>query len=212
LRLDTVAVGLYERYVLPPVLDWTMRQRPIMRQRGKIVPAARGRVLEVGIGTGLNLSFYDHEKVEKVWGLDPSGDLRDRAARRAADAGLDVEFMGLSGEEIPVDDASFDTVVITYTLCTIPDAPRALGEMRRVLKPEGRLLFCEHGEAPDPDVARWQRRLNPAWRKISGGCNLDRKVPALVEDAGFAIEGLETMYLPGIKILTYNYWGAATPA
>jgi len=180
-----------------------------MRHRRKVVPGARGRVLEVGMGSGLNLSAYDRTHVEKVWGIEPSLALQAVARERAAAAGIQVEFVGLSGEDIPADEASFDTVVTTWTLCSIPDAARALGEMRRVLRPAGRLVFAEHGIAAEPGVARWQHRLNPLWRRFSSGCNMNRSIPDLIREAGFEIEGLETEYLPGPKVLAYNYWGVA---
>jgi ubiquinone/menaquinone biosynthesis C-methylase UbiE len=204
-------MGVYERFVLPRVLDFAMRQEPISRQRAKVVPLASGRVLEIGIGSGLNLRYYERSRVEKLWGLDPSLELQRVARRRATEAGIDVEFLALSSESIPLDDASVDTVVTTYTLCTIPDAPRALQEMRRVLRPGGRMLFSEHGRAPDEGVKRWQDRLNPVWKKIGGGCNLNRPMADLIADAGFALRGLETMYLPGPRPMTYTYWGAAEP-
>jgi ubiquinone/menaquinone biosynthesis C-methylase UbiE len=204
-------MGVYERFVLPRVLDFAMRQEPISRQRAKVVPLASGRVLEIGIGSGLNLRYYERSRVEKLWGLDPSLELQKVARRRATEAGIDVEFLALSSESIPLDDASVDTVVTTYTLCTIPDAPRALQEMRRVLRPGGRMLFSEHGRAPDEGVKRWQDRLNPVWKKIGGGCNLNRPMADLIADAGFALRGLETMYLPGPRPMTYTYWGAAEP-
>ena len=202
-------MGLYERFVLPTLLDVTMRQKPIARQRAKVVPRAAGCVLEIGIGSGLNLAFYERAKVEKLYGLDPSLELQKLARKRAAEAGLDVEFLALSGESIPLDDASVDTVVTTYTLCTIPDAERALGEMHRVLRPGGHLLFSEHGRAPDESVVRWQDRLNPVWKRIAGGCNLNRPMADLIAGAGFALRDLQTMYVPGPRPVTFTYWGAA---
>ena len=204
--------SFYERHVLPKVLDFAMRQEPIMRQRAKIVPRARGRVLEIGIGSGLNLSFYDRTRVDSVVGLDPSPELRAFAERRAREAGIDVEWIPLGGESIPLDDASVDTVLTTYTLCTIPGVERALGEMRRVLRPDGHLLFSEHGRAPDAAVRRWQNRLNPLWKRIGGGCNLNRPVADLVRQAGFEPESLEATYLPGPRPMTFTTWGAARRA
>ncbi len=201
--------SLYERHVLPKVLDFTMRQKPIMRQRSKIVPLAEGRVLEIGIGSGLNLGFYDSSKVQALFGLDPSAELKTLAAQRAEDVGIGVEMLGLSGEEIPAEADSFDTIVMTYTLCTIPRPDIALLEMRRVLKAGGRLLYCEHGLAPDEEVRRWQNRINRGWGKISGGCNLNRRIPDLIGGAGFRLEEPETMYLPGPRPMTFNYWGSA---
>jgi ubiquinone/menaquinone biosynthesis C-methylase UbiE len=204
--------SFYERHVLPPVLDFVMRQEPIMRQRAKVVPEATGRVLEIGIGSGLNLALYDRDRVEAIIGLDPSSELREMARTRAREAGLDVEWIPLGGESIPLGDASVDTVVSTYTMCTIPGIERALAEMRRVLRPGGRLLFSEHGRAPDEGVRRWQDRLNPLWRRIGGGCNLNRPIDVLIRDAGFDLSRLDTMYVPGPRPMTWTYWGSATPA
>lgn len=205
-------MGLYDRYVLPKMLDFAMRQPPIPKQREKVVPLAEGRVLEIGIGSGLNLSYYDQSKISKLWGLDPSMELRKRCVARSRECGLEVDFIGLSGECIPLDDGSADTVVTTFTLCTIPDAVAALREMHRVLRPGGRLLFAEHGRAPDQGVVRWQDRINPFWQKIAGGCNLNRKIDELVKESGFRIEGLEQSYLPGPRPWTYNYWGTGVRA
>src|SRR5690554_4682018 len=181
-------MGLYERYFLPKLIDLAMRQKPIMRQRRKVVPLTYGRVLEIGIGSGRNLEFYDRSRVEHLWGLEPSPEMRKLAAARARELGIDVEFLDLPGEHIPLADGSVDTVLTTYTLCTIPDVARALREMRRVLAPGGVLLFSEHGRAPDPGVVRWQNRLNGMWSAIAGGCNLNRAIDSLLRDAGFAIE------------------------
>lgn len=200
----------YERYVLPYLTDYVCGARPISRQRAKLVPLAQGRVLEIGIGTGQNLAHYDKSKVKQLVGLDPSMQMHSLARRRMAAAGLEVELLGLSAEKIPQDDASFDTVVVTYTLCTIPDPVSALREMRRVLKPNGQLLFCEHGRAPDAEVARWQDRLNPYWGVIGGGCNLNRDIPAMLRASGWHCPDIQTMYLPGPRWLNYNYWGRAT--
>ncbi|HEY5898485.1 MAG TPA: class I SAM-dependent methyltransferase [Burkholderiales bacterium] len=200
----------YERYVLPYLIDLACGMKPIRMQREKIVPLARGRVLEIGIGTGLNLPYYDKARVERVVGLDPAVDMHRLARKRMLKAGLTVELVALAAEEIPFDSASFDSVVCTYTLCSIPEPIAALKEMRRVLKPGAPLLFCEHGLAPDVSVQRWQRRLNPLWARIGGGCQLTRDVPALLQAAGLRSPDLQTMYLPGPRPLTYNYWGTAT--
>ncbi|MBW2211247.1 MAG: class I SAM-dependent methyltransferase [Deltaproteobacteria bacterium] len=166
-------------------------------------------VLEIGVGSGLNLSFYDTAKVRKVWGLEPSEGMRRLARKKLVGSALEVEMIDLPGEEIPLDTNSVDTVVVTYTLCTIPDAQRALRGMQRVLRPGGKLLFCEHGVAPDDSVRRWQTRLNPTWNRFSGGCNVNRDIPELLESSGFRIIVDERMYIPGAKFLSYNYWGSA---
>lgn len=202
-------MNLYDRYILPYVIDFACGIDPIQRQRAKIVPRARGRVLEIGIGTGRNLPFYDHAKLEKLYGLDPALQMHHKARERMKQAGLEVELVDLPAERIPMEAASFDTVLTTFTLCTIPDAAAALREMRRVLKPDGRLLFCEHGAAPDASVRRWQDRLNPIWKPIAGGCNLNRDIPGLLRESGFKVLELDQLYLPGPRPLTYNYWGSA---
>lgn len=199
----------YDRHLLPHLVDFACGVKPVSRQRELIVPLARGRVLEVGIGTGRNMPFYDKSRVRYIIGVDPALQMHRLAARRVARAGLDVELVGVTAETIPLEDASIDTVVSTYTLCTIPDAVAALREMRRVLAPGGRLLFCEHGRAPDASVRRWQTRLTPHWQKVAGGCHLDRDMPALLATAGFRCDRLETRYLPGPRILTFTYWGEA---
>lgn len=208
-------MGFYARHLLPRLLDLACGSRVIVKQRHKVLPKVRGRVLEVGSGTGLNLEHYPEDSEIEVVGLEPHEEMRTRAQRRldalrAEGLELPVEWLEGSAEEIPADDASFDTVLLTYTLCTIPDPGRALSEMRRVLRPEGRLVFCEHGAAPDASVRRWQNRINPIWRRIAGGCNLNRDVPALIEEAGLTIDEQEEMYLPGWKPATWNVWGVAT--
>jgi ubiquinone/menaquinone biosynthesis C-methylase UbiE len=202
-------MGLYERYVLPRLIDLACSSKPNRKQREKVVPHAEGAVLEIGMGSGLNLPFYDRAKVDKVWGLEPSEGMRKLARRNPGGAGLALEMIDLPGEQIPLDADSVDTVVVTYTLCTIPDAQEALRGMRRVLRPGGKLLFCEHGLAPDPDIAKWQGRINPTWRVFAGGCNLNRDIPALLASAGFRVVADERMYIPGVKALNYNYWGSA---
>ena len=202
----------YERHILPGALDYACGLPMISRQRQLVVPLAQGRVLEVGIGTGLNMPYYDKRRVTRITGLDPALQLHPLARERIAQAGLDVELVGLSAEQIPRPDTSFDTVLVTYTLCTIPDPLAALREMRRVLAPGGKLLYCEHGRAPDASVQRWQERLQPLWGKLAGGCHLGRDIPALLQEAGFALSDLHTRYLPGPRPFTFHYWGAALPA
>ena len=199
----------YERYVVPSMIDFACSTKPVRKQREKIVPRAYGDVLEVGIGSGLNLPYYDRERVRHVWGLEPSQAMREKTRRRLAVDPLPLDFIDLPGEQIPLDDNSVDTVLLTYTLCTIPDPLAALEGMRRVLKPGGVLLFCEHGRAPDAAVQKWQDRLNGTWRRLAGGCNMNRDVPALLTSGGFTILDEERMYIPGLRVLSYNYWGAA---
>lgn len=202
-------MSLYDRIILPILIRLACGVKPISRQRGLIIPLARGRVLEVGVGSGLNFPYYVPERIEKVWGLDPSADIRAYAEREAKRLPFETEFLAHSGESIPLEDETVDTVVVTYTLCTIPDVRLALAEMRRVLKPEGRLLFCEHGEAPDPSVRRWQHRLTPVWKRVAGGCHLNRPVARLIESQGFRLTSLETEYLPGPRPMTFTYRGVA---
>jgi ubiquinone/menaquinone biosynthesis C-methylase UbiE len=203
-------MSFYERRILPWLLDVAMSAKPITYQRRKVVPLAEGRVLEIGMGAGQNLAFYDPAKVTHIWGLEPSAEMRARASKRAAGLSIGLDFLDLKAEEIPLDDKSADTVLVTYTLCTIPDVIRALKGMRRVLKPGGRLIFCEHGRAPDEDVRRWQQRITPIWKTIGGGCHVGRPIPDLIREGGFEIEKMETMYLPSTpRFAGYNYWGAA---
>lgn len=206
-------MSFYEEHILPHLIGLACGAPQIMKQRALLVPRAEGRVLEVGFGAGPNLSFYDPAKVDRVFALEPSEGMRRKAARAVAATRVDVELIDLPGEEIPLDDDSVDTVVLTYTACTIPDVDAALAQMRRVLKPGGRLLFSEHGHAPDPGVAKWQRRIEPIWKPIAGGCHLTRKPDALIEAAGFKIEDLTADYLPkSPKFASFNYAGSAALA
>jgi ubiquinone/menaquinone biosynthesis C-methylase UbiE len=202
-------MSFYENKVLPRLINVACGSKPTRKQREKIVPRAYGDVLEIGFGGGLNLPYYDRSNVRRVFGLEPSEGMRKSAMERISDSDIDVELIDLPGEEIPLDDNSVDSVLVTYTLCTISDAVLALRGMRRVLKPDGRLFFCEHGRAPDADVYKWQRRLNSGWQRVSGGCNMDRDIPALLMEGGFEIEDDNRMYIPGIRALSYNFWGAA---
>jgi ubiquinone/menaquinone biosynthesis C-methylase UbiE len=204
-------MSLYEKYVLPKFLNCTCGSKPINYQRKKVVPLAQGLVLDVGIGSGLNIPFYDMSKIDKVLGLDPSVELNNLAKDVAEEHQVNVDFMLCGAEDIPLPDNHVDTVLITYTMCTIPDVLEANKEMLRVLKPGGKLVFCEHGQAPDPKVAKWQKRIDPLWGKIAGGCHLNRDIPNLITSAGFEIENMEQMYLPSTpSIAGYNYWGTAT--
>jgi ubiquinone/menaquinone biosynthesis C-methylase UbiE len=203
-------MGLYDRFVLPRLIDLAMRSSEATRYRAATLAAAEGRVLEMGIGSGLNLPFYG-SGVREIVGVDPSAELLRMAGPRAAAARFPVSFVNRGGENLPFAVASFDVAVTTWTLCTIKDAPAALAEMRRVLKPGGRLLFVEHGRAPDPGVARWQTRLNPLWRRCAGGCNLDRPIAELIAAAGFRIDRLETGYARAPKPMGFMYQGSARP-
>jgi len=202
-------MGLYDRHVLPYLIDFACGMGAVMKARSQIVPLAQGRVLEIGIGSGLNLSFYDPQRVVVVVGVDPSADMQRLARERAAHCQVPVEMIALELGQIQAEDASFDDIVCTFTLCTIPDALAALKEMRRVLKAGGRLLFCEHGLAPDLPVVRWQKRLTPLWKPLAGGCHLDRDIPALIEAGGFHIRQLDTGYLKGPRPMTHVYRGWA---
>jgi len=199
----------YSERVLPHLIDFACSASPNQKQRQKIVPDAAGDILEIGFGSGLNVPFYDPSKIRKIWALEPSAGMRRKAQAALDDTEMDIEFIDLPGEQIPLDDNSVDTVLVTYTLCTIPDAEAALQGMRRVLKPSGRLLFIEHGKAPDEDVLRWQNRLNPVWSRIAGGCQMNRDIPALIKAGGFDIKLDERMYIPGARVLCYNFWGTA---
>jgi ubiquinone/menaquinone biosynthesis C-methylase UbiE len=201
-------MSLYNRFVVPRLIDLAMRQRPILNYRRRVVPAASGRVLEIGVGSGLNLPLYP-DAVSEVVGVDPSEELLERARRRAGSAVVPVQLLRGSATALEVSDASIDTVVMTWTLCSIPDPLLALREMRRVLKPGGRLLFVEHGLSGDAGVARWQHRLTPLWRRLTGGCHLDRPIGELVRTAGFDLPQLATGYAPGPRPMSYMYEGRA---
>ena len=204
-------MGWYDDRIRPKLVDLSCGTKPYQKKREKVVPLAAGDVLEVGFGGGRNLPYYDRDQVRKVWGLEPSAEMRKRARKLIAITDIDVELIELPGEEIPLPDNSVDTVLVTYTLCTIADVSAALAGMRRVLKPDGRLLFTEHGRAPDIGVRRWQERLNPGWKKLAGGCNMNRDIAGIIEDAGFSLAEDNRMYIPGIRILSYQYWGTARP-
>jgi len=202
-------MGLYNKYVLPKAIDWACSQKPTMKQRVKIIPFAKGKVLEIGIGSGLNLPFYKKENVQHLTAIDPSEKVWNKNSVDMKNLPFDFEFIKAFAEDIPADTNSFDTVVITYSLCTIPDTYKALEEIRRVLKPTGKLLFCEHGKAPEKTVQKWQNMANPLWKRIGGGCNLNRDIPLLIKDNGFKLNNLKSMYIPGWKIASFNYWGIA---
>jgi ubiquinone/menaquinone biosynthesis C-methylase UbiE len=204
-------VNLYDRYLMPVLVDGCCGMPAVQKQRARLLPRARGKVLEIGIGTGRNLPFYNAARLDSLDGLDPAGQMNAKALRRAKTAGIEVQIVTLSAETIPAADASYDTVVCTFTLCTIPDPVKALREMRRVLKPGGQLLFCEHGLAPDASVSKWQHRLTPWWKPIAGGCHLNRDVPAMLADGGFRATEIESSYLEGPKPLVWVTRGVAVP-
>ena len=203
-------MNLYNKYILPSLIISGCNKKPQMKQREKIIPNAKGKVLEVGIGSGLNLSFYDPDKVTELVGIDPSLELWEKR-QPIKDLGFHYEFIKGVAEDMPFGKDNFDTIVITYTLCSIPDFQSALESLRKVLKPNGKFLFCEHGKAPDKNVLLTQNAINPIWKLIGGGCNINRDIPSIINGNGFKILNLETMYVPGWKPVSFNFWGEAKP-
>ncbi len=189
-------MSFYEKYILPRFLNCACASEPITYQRKKVVPLAEGKILEVGIGSGLNLPFYNKSKIIEIWGIDPSEELNAMAKRVATEENINVKFITSSAEDIPFPNNYFDTVLITYTMCTIPSVLKANEEMRRVLKSGGKMIFCEHGVSPDESIKKWQKRLNSIWGKIAGGCNINRDIPMLIKSSGFKIVMMDEMYLP----------------
>jgi ubiquinone/menaquinone biosynthesis C-methylase UbiE len=202
-------LGFYERRVLPRLIDLAMRQKQLAALRERVVGEARGRVLEIGIGSGRNLPFYRRD-VERVLGVDPSEELLAMAMPRTAWTHFPIQLRQAAAEELPLDDRAIDTVVMTWTLCSVADPVRSLAEIRRVLRPGGSLLFVEHGRAPEARVRRWQDRLTPLWRRVAGGCHLNRPIARLVEQSGLRLVELETGHLVrGPRVATYHYRGRA---
>jgi len=201
-------VSFYNRHILPKLIDFAMTRGDVTRLRAAHVPAAHGTVLEVGIGSGLNVPFYT-SAVTRLYGVDPSPELLAMARERASAAPFPVELLNQDADSIPLADASVDTVVVTWSLCSIANPAGALREMRRVLKPSGILIFVEHGLSADSGVRKWQNRLTPWWRRFTGGCHLNRKMDDLVREAGFTIEDLRTEYVPGPRPMTFMYEGTA---
>ena len=200
----------YEKFFLPKLCNKCCSTKPINYQRNKVVPLAKGIVLEIGIGSGLNIPFYNKNNIEKIIGLDPSEELNFLANKVAKKNNIEIDFIISGAEDIALPDNSIDTILITYTLCTIPDLDKSMAEMMRVLKSEGRFIFCEHGIAPDQNIIKWQSRINPIWKTIMGGCNINRNIPKIISDSGFDITNISEMYLPSTpKIVGYNYWGIA---
>lgn len=206
-------MSLYERHLLPRIVNCVCGSPVIEHQRRLVVPQATGCVLEIGFGSGLNLAHYDRTRVDRIWALEPSAPMRALAAPRIAACGMDVRLLDQPGEDLPLPDHSIDSIVVTYTLCTIPDPTAALRQMRRVLRPGGKLLFSEHGAAPDAAVRRWQDRLDGLWGRFAGGCHLNRDMAALIAAAGFHLDPVHSAYLPGTpRLAGYNTWGAASPS
>ena len=203
-------MSLYNKYILPKFLNCACGSKPINYQRQKVVPLAKGKVLDIGIGSGLNIPFYNSDKIDKVIGIDPSHELLELAKELANDSKASIDLVIGSAESIPYPDNFFDTVLVTYTMCTIPNVVIANKEIWRVLKEDGRLIFCEHGLAPDKKISKWQNRIDPFWGKIAGGCHLNRDIQKLITDAGFSFESLDKMYIPSTpKFAGYNYWGVS---
>lgn len=205
-------MNFYDEKILPILLDLTCSMEPAMELRRRIVPLATGKVLEVGMGSGLNLSLYNADQVDYVWGLEPSHGMRDKAQKHLKESPVEVKWLDLPGEKIPLDDESVDTVLLTFTLCTIPDWEAALKQMHRVMKPGAKLLFCEHGLSPDGKVQKWQDRITPMWKKIAGGCHLNRPIRELIEQCGFTIDYCENLYMKGPRFIGYMYIGQASKA
>jgi SAM-dependent methyltransferase len=205
-------MGFWANRVLPGLIEKSCRSSTILGERQRWIPRARGRVLELGVGSGLNLAFYDPARVARVTGVDVSAPLLRRAAPRAAQAPVPVDLIRATAEELPFGPAAFDSAIVTYSLCSIPDLPRALAELARVLDPGGVLWFVEHGLAPDAGTRRWQRVLNPMWRRVTGGCHLDRDMPRILRDAGFELDELTAGYSGTLRWLSFTFQGCARPA
>jgi ubiquinone/menaquinone biosynthesis C-methylase UbiE len=203
-------MGFYSDIILPRLCDLAMRNKQLVPFRERVIGAAEGRVLEIGVGSGMNLPFY-RPPVREVLALEPAPRLVTMARRASRAASIPINFLEASAEAIPLEKHSVDTIVTTWTLCSIPQATTALADMRRVLRPGGKLLFAEHGLAPDESVRRWQDRLTPVWRRIAGGCHLNRPIRSMIEGAGFRIDRIETGYIPGPKPMTFMYEGSARP-
>ena len=203
-------MGFYRKYVLPTLIELAMKNKAAQAERVRLVPQASGEVLEIGVGSGLNIPIYG-SGVRKLHALDPSAELLRMARQRAERAAFPVELLQHPAEAIPLGDGTVDSVVTTWTLCSIPDAASALREVRRVLRPTGRLILIEHGRSPDPSVVRWQDRVTPLWRKISGGCHLNRPIDRLLAQGGFKVSELERGYMAGPRIGAYLYRGIARP-
>jgi ubiquinone/menaquinone biosynthesis C-methylase UbiE len=203
--------SLWSRHVVPLLVEKACRSTAILAERKRWIPRARGAVLELGIGSGLNLAFYDAERVTALTGIDPSAELLERAAPRAKAAAIPVELVHGAAEALPFGAATFDSVVVTYSLCSVADPARVLDEVRRVLRPGGELVLAEHGLAPDARTRRWQQRITPVWRRLAGGCHLDRDIGAILRHSGYATDQVEAGYGDGAAWLSYTFQGIARP-
>lgn len=200
-------MGLYDKYILPRVVNCVCGMKPTRKQREKVVPLAKGNVLEIGIGSGLNLPFYNAANISHITGIDPSP---ENWNLNVWTGDIEVKYIEASAEDLQFDDDMFDSVVCTYTLCTIPDPNKALQEIKRVMKPTGKFIFTEHGLAPDEKISKTQHKINPYWKKIGGGCNLNRNIESLISNNALLFNTIEKMYIPGWKPVSYNYWGVAS--
>ena len=187
-----------------------MQAKPISKQRKKIITKAIGRVLEIGIGSGLNFKYYNLSKVSEVFAVEPDSTLLNKAKINAQKNNISLNIQNIAAEKLPFEDNMFDTVISTYTMCSISNLSMALTEIKRVIKSNGKLIFSEHGKAPDGNIYRWQKRLNPIQKRIAGGCQLDVNIPIVIENSGFELSELNSMYIPGPKFLSYHYWGSAS--
>ena len=203
-------MGFYNKYILPKIINAGCGTKPIRKQREKVLPLCKGIVLEIGCGSGLNFSFYEENNIDKLYALEPDKEMLRQAESVVKEVNFPITFLETGAEKIPLEDDSIDTALLTYTLCTIHDPLAALLEIRRVLKKGGKLVFCEHGMAPENNVKKMQNFINSFFLFV-GGCNLNRDIPSLIKDAGFLVDNLETMYLPKTpKWFGYNYWGSAS--
>ena len=202
-------MSLYENYFLPKLLDFCCGMEGFQNKRSQIVPMAHGRVLEIGIGSGLNFEHYNFDKIDEIVGVDPAVSSIAIARSRSYQYNSKISFIESSAESIVLESGSFDCVVVGYSLCTIPEPLKALAEVRRLMKPNGSLLFMEHGLAPEQNIQKWQHRLTPGWKKIAGGCNLNRDIADLISASGFQFKSLKKKYIKGPKILSFQYYGEA---
>ena len=203
-------MGFYRKLVIPRLTDLAMRNRELGPYRERVIGAAEGRVLEIGVGSGLNLARYP-PAVHELLALEPDPSLITMARNRPSHGNRPVRFLEASAEQIPLENGSVDTVISTWTMCSIPKIGRALEEARRILRPGGRLLFVEHGLSPETGVRKWQNRLDPLWLRVSGGCHLNRPIESLITAAGFGLDRLQTGYMRGPKLMTFMYEGIARP-